>query len=195
MKNKLTPEDLDQLIADHQYIHVPGSTLTLCVLRLTNGSTVTGESNVIDPKNFNVEIGRSVAFRNAKDKIWGLEGYALKRDITLVVERAAKAAHEANREYCRNIGDLSHLSWEDAPKWQRDSAMDGVRQIMKNPDCTPKQSHENWLEHKKENGWVHGPVKDAETKEHPCMVPYEALPDAQKIKDVIFGSVVRAFLL
>jgi hypothetical protein len=52
--------------------------LTFCVLVLENGFTVTGESACASPENFDAEIGRKIAYENAKQKIWVLEGYALK---------------------------------------------------------------------------------------------------------------------
>lgn len=50
--------------------------LTICVLTLKNGFTVTGESAPINPDNFDAEIGKQVARRKAVDKIWPLMGYA-----------------------------------------------------------------------------------------------------------------------
>lgn len=52
--------------------------LTICVLVLKNGFTVTGESACVSPENFNAEIGRKVARANAVQKIWPLLGYELK---------------------------------------------------------------------------------------------------------------------
>lgn len=54
------------------------SLLTICVLVLKNGFTVTGESACASPENFDAEIGAKIAVKNAKDKIWALEGYRLK---------------------------------------------------------------------------------------------------------------------
>ena len=110
------------------------------------------------------------------------------------VELAAKAAHMANREHCQSIGDMSQPEWDDAPQWQKDSAMAGVRAIIENPDTTPEQSHEGWLAQKQADGWKYGPVKDPDKKEHPCFVPYSELPEGQKAKDDIFGRVVRESL-
>jgi hypothetical protein len=53
--------------------------LTFCVLVLRNGFTVTGESAVASPENFDAEVGRKVARQNAFNKIWPLEGYLLKQ--------------------------------------------------------------------------------------------------------------------
>ncbi|SPA24569.1 putative gene 66 protein [Cupriavidus taiwanensis] len=55
--------------------------LTICVLTLRNGFTVTGESACASPENFDAEIGRKIARQNAVNKIWPLMGYALKQQL------------------------------------------------------------------------------------------------------------------
>lgn len=52
--------------------------LTICVLVLKNGFTVTGESACASPENFDAELGAKIARDHAKQKIWALEGYALR---------------------------------------------------------------------------------------------------------------------
>lgn len=78
---RITPERLDEVIADEDYHVFPGSQLTVCCLTLENGFTVTGESACASPENFNAELGRKIARNNARDKIWALEGYALKQKL------------------------------------------------------------------------------------------------------------------
>jgi hypothetical protein len=56
--------------------------LTFCVLVLRNGFTVTGESACASPENFDAEIGRKIARKNAVDKVWALEGYLLKQRLS-----------------------------------------------------------------------------------------------------------------
>lgn len=104
------------------------------------------------------------------------------------VEVIACACHLVNKAYCEAIGDTSQPSWLDAPDWQKDSARDGVRAALADPN--PRRSHERWLAHKKETGWVYGDVKDPEKKTHPCMVPYDELPLAQRRKDGYFVDTV-----
>ncbi|WP_018865117.1 RyR domain-containing protein [Thioalkalivibrio sp. ARh3] len=106
-------------------------------------------------------------------------------------EDIARVAHEANRAYCLSIGDDSQPTWEDAPEWQRDSAVAGVIAHLER-DLTPEESHESWMRHKAEDGWVYGEEKDPEAKTHPCMVPYEQLPEEQQAKDALFSAVVSA---
>ena len=108
-----------------------------------------------------------------------------------VLQMAARAAHEANRAYCLVLLDNSQVAWEDAPDWQRESIVAGARSIRDNPSTTSKESHENWCLLKRENGWVYGPEKDSDLREHPCLVEYEELPPEQKFKDLLFGAVVR----
>ena len=110
------------------------------------------------------------------------------------ITRAAEAAHEANRLLCAALGDTSQPKWIDAPEWQMQSAVKGARMILDNPETTPEQSHEGWLAEKAATGWKYGPVKNPETKEHPCFVPYNELPEDQRLKDEMFGLVVRAAL-
>jgi hypothetical protein len=61
--------------------------LTICVLVLKNGFTVTGESACASPDNFDVEIGRKIARDNAVQKVWALEGYLLKQKLYVAGER------------------------------------------------------------------------------------------------------------
>lgn len=110
-------------------------------------------------------------------------------------ESIARVCHEANRAYCSTIGDDSQLSWDDdAPQWQKDSAINGVQYHRENPEAKPSHSHECWLKEKEQAGWVYGPIKDPEKKEHPCMVPYAELPKSQQVKDSLFLSIARTLI-
>jgi hypothetical protein len=75
---RLTPADIDAAIAGEQYHVFLGTTLTVCCLTLSNGFCVTGESAAASPANFDEELGRKIAFKNAREKIWALEGYRLR---------------------------------------------------------------------------------------------------------------------
>jgi len=75
---RVTPQRVDEVIIGEDYHVFPGTTLTVCCLTLANGFTVTGESACASPENFDAELGRKIARDNAKQKIWALEGYALR---------------------------------------------------------------------------------------------------------------------
>ncbi len=110
----------------------------------------------------------------------------------MTIEQIAQVAHEVNKAYCESIGDTSQPSWEDAPEWQKKSAVVGVEFHLNNPDASPSASHESWLKEKEADGWEYGPEKDAEKKEHPCFVPYHQLPTEQQSKDYLFRQIIHS---
>ena len=78
---RLTPAHIDSVIKEIKYHVVPGTTATICSLILVNGYVVNGESAVASQANFNEAIGKQIAYNNARDKIWMLEGYLLKQNL------------------------------------------------------------------------------------------------------------------
>ena len=110
------------------------------------------------------------------------------------VENVAKVCHEVNKSFCEYIGDNSQLSWENAPEWQRSSAIQGVNHVVNNPKASEDDSHKSWLKEKVDNGWVYGTVKDTIKKTHPCIVNYEDLPKDQQFKDKLFITIVKSFM-
>ena len=79
---RVTPDMIDETIVSAQYYVFPGTTVTTCLLTLRNGFNVLGESACASPDNFDVGIGQSLAYENARDKIWALEGYLLKEKLS-----------------------------------------------------------------------------------------------------------------
>lgn len=75
---RITPQDLDDTINEEAYYVFPDSTVTICLLTLKNGFTVIGESACASPENFDEQIGREVAFKDARNKLWPLLGFLLK---------------------------------------------------------------------------------------------------------------------
>lgn len=75
--------DFNALPEDERKIEVPVELdlLTFCVLTLRNGFTVTGESACASPENFDAEIGKKIAYENARNKVWMFEGYLLKEKL------------------------------------------------------------------------------------------------------------------
>jgi hypothetical protein len=108
------------------------------------------------------------------------------------VIQIAQICHEANRAYCAQLGDDSQVPWDEAPEWQKDSAINGVQFHMDNPFANPIDSHANWMAEKEQAGWKWGPEKDEDLKLHPCFKHYHELPIEQRIKDQLFINVVRA---
>lgn len=76
---RITLSDIHGKIEKMDYIH--HGLLTICVLTLQNGFTVTGESACASPENYNQTVGETIAYENAVEKIWPLEGYLLKQRL------------------------------------------------------------------------------------------------------------------
>jgi hypothetical protein len=106
----------------------------------------------------------------------------------------AKICHQANKALCEQLGDQSQKDWNLAEDWQRESAFKGVEFRIANPSAPNSAQHDAWMADKKKDGWVYGPVKDAEAKTHPCMVPYEELSEGDKAKDALFSGIVKALI-
>ena len=77
---RLTQEIIESKIKKCEF-HILTDVLTVCVITLENGFTVTGESACASPQNFDKELGEKIAKENAVDKIWMLEGYLLKQKL------------------------------------------------------------------------------------------------------------------
>lgn len=110
-----------------------------------------------------------------------------------VIELAAKTAHTVNNEYRKALGEAVKPAWEECPEELRNSVRSGVAGIL--AGNSPETSHEGWLTFKAQHGWSYGEVEDPIKKTHPCFLPYDQLPPAQRLKDTIFHSVVRGVLL
>lgn len=46
-----------------------------------------------------------------------------------------------------------------------------------------KNVHERWAINRINEGWQFGPGRDDRKKQHPCLVPYEQLPESEKEYD------------
>jgi len=43
-----------------------------------------------------------------------------------------------------------------------------------------ENTHEVWAVERIRQGWAYGPKRDDEAKQHPCLLPYDQLPDDEK---------------
>lgn len=92
----------------------------------------------------------------------------------------ARVAHHAWVSYQMGAGQSYNV--EPTPS-QIESQRDGVRFFLQNPNATPKENHDNWMKCRLDAGWKWGPLKDAKKLEHPDLVPYEQLPEVERMKD------------
>lgn len=78
---RVTPAALDAMIKTTELIKIEPSIL-LCVLTLHNGLTVVGKNlGSVCPENYDEELGKKLAFKDARDQLWPLAGFMLAEDI------------------------------------------------------------------------------------------------------------------
>lgn len=46
-----------------------------------------------------------------------------------------------------------------------------------------ENTHEVWSAQRIKDGWTYGPTRDDANQHHPCLVPYDQLPDSEKEYD------------
>lgn len=86
---RVTPAQIDALmhgVTVHTHVF-PGTATTVAAVFLRNGFCLAVEmSGCADPKNFDAEIGARIATEkallSARDKVWELEGYSLKKALS-----------------------------------------------------------------------------------------------------------------
>lgn len=79
---RVTLDSMEAKIASENYT-VIDATLTICVIKMTNGFYVVGESAPASPANFNADLGKKFARENAIRNLWKLEGYALREKLSV----------------------------------------------------------------------------------------------------------------
>ena len=81
MKNSLTKDDILKKITKVEYTVLEDGKTTIANVYLENGYTVRGEASCVDPANFDKKLGEEIAYENAVDAIWPLEGYLLAEQL------------------------------------------------------------------------------------------------------------------
>lgn len=76
-ENTISQSDVDNFIVYVEAIKM-GDKTTVVQATLKNGFTIVDGSACVDPKNFNMEIGKECCMEHIKDKIWKYLGFLLQ---------------------------------------------------------------------------------------------------------------------
>ena|SRR5687767_12789081 len=57
------------------------------------------------------------------------------------------------------------------------------KRIRELSEILAENTHDNWAQQRLSDGWSYGPTRDDVAKKHPCLVPYDELPDSEKEYD------------
>lgn len=63
------------------------------------------------------------------------------------------------------------------------TAIELPQELMNLAEEMAKNVHEVWSAGRMADGWTYGEVRDDAHKKHPCLVPYEELPESEKEYD------------
>lgn len=107
------------------------------------------------------------------------------------LEDIARICHEVNRAYSEGLGQIG-VPWEALSEGRRAMVAAGVLFVLQNPDVDVSALHEHWRGDMERAGWVYGPYKVEELKQHPNLVPFHQLSPNEQAKDRIFHGLVRA---
>lgn len=82
LRNKVTQDDIKVLIEKVEYYVFPETTVTTCLISLTNGTKLLGVNyGRILPEEQDWEMGKQEAYKDAFNKIWELEGYLVRQGL------------------------------------------------------------------------------------------------------------------
>jgi excisionase family DNA binding protein len=106
-------------------------------------------------------------------------------------QEIARVCHAANAELQRIQSDpCPSLPWDAETEEARQIAVAGVEAAL--GGATPEELHAEWARNKAASGWMRGAFKDPQARTHPSLVPYEDLPEGERVKDAVFAAVTAA---
>lgn len=56
-------------------------------------------------------------------------------------------------------------------------------ELLRLTEMLARNTHDNWAQRRMAEGWRWGPERDDTRRLHPCLVPYEELPESEKDLD------------
>ncbi|SHH19819.1 RyR domain-containing protein [Clostridium grantii] len=73
------------------------------------------------------------------------------------------------------------------PKTIDTSKIQLSKELKELQEILSRNAHEVWAETRIKDGWVYGEKRNDEIKQHPCLVPYDQLPESEKEYDRVLA--------
>lgn len=106
-------------------------------------------------------------------------------------ERRAIFVYEGARMQAVSVGaPIVPEPWPERDELFRTQFL-GILEMMCSPNrkSSPEELHDDWVKAYEVMGWVYGPIRDAEAKTHPDMVPFDQLDPREHDKDEVFVAL------
>jgi hypothetical protein len=202
-------------IAESEYVYALHRGATVALIRNSGGAAeLLGESEVadrfldmpLDPRTLRLFLDGDDAKPTLNDEI---------------VEKIAQAIHSHYLEQAACEGNQARESrdWRDLPERLQNSNRDAAKDIFRklrqcdlrvqfaDPhdevdmsfdeetiEALAAEEHARWTMELLRKGWRYGRTKSDETRQHPCLVPYAELPDADRQYDMMMARTIPEYL-
>lgn len=90
---------------------------------------------------------------------------------------------------------MSDKKKEYIPRPADTSAVNIPAELMPLVEEMAKNVHEVWSKNRMDEGWTYGPERNDSLRTHPCLVPYEELPEIEKEYDRATSQETLKFIL
>ena len=77
--------------------------------------------------------------------------------------------------------DSNHIVFTPSPIDTSETMLPEGLSILK--EAIAKNVHDTWAQSRINEGWTYGPLRNDNLKQHPCLIPYEELPEIEKEYD------------
>jgi len=108
------------------------------------------------------------------------------------LDKICKVVHDVVKAYLDNCSKLRMFTWEDSPKYHKDSVKGVVSFLVDHPDCTCEEIHSEWCRFKNHEGWAYGERPNSIKMQHPWLIPIKELKPAEQRIPLIVKAVVAA---
>jgi hypothetical protein len=75
----------------------------------------------------------------------------------------------------------TRVSYQPRPIDTADVAL--TAEVLQLRERLAENAHDHWARQRMADGWTYGPERDDRNKRHPCLVPYDELPESEKEYD------------